>query len=176
MKPAPDAHGRPLVTDLLLQHERQILELRSLVCSSEYYEPSRNDDLWLVRFLLSHSSKGGVASAAQSALATLAWRHEHRMDDDTEPCGGPEGLRVPAVAKLYGDCLRDEAAISYYVPDQDRGPLLVAVPALIDFHKAAATMTEEETSLTSRLSNEWLWRKCDEVAIPPDTPATSRYS
>ena len=78
------------------------------------------------------------------------------------PCGGPQALEVPAIAKFYS-ALRDTEALSYYVPDVNRGTVLVAVPALIDLHKAASTMTEAESSIAQQLSSEWLFRHCDEV-------------
>ena len=48
-------------------------------------------------------------------------------------------------------------------PPADTLSVLVAVPALIDFHAAAATMTNEESMLAHRLSTEWLFRQCDAV-------------
>ena len=71
-------------------------------------------------------------------------------------------MEVPAIAKIYS-ALRDTEALSYYVPDVNRGTVLVAVPALIDLHKAASTMTEAESSIAQQLSSEWLFRHCDEV-------------
>ena len=77
------------------------------------------------------------------------------MDNPSLPCGGPKSLTVPAIAKIYA-ALRDPAALSYYVPDPNRGTVLVAVPALIDFHAAAATMTDDESALAHRLSTEYV--------------------
>ena len=157
------AHGRrEAVRDLLCTHEAALAELRAAMSSDALFNPMVHDDLWLLRYVLSHAKKGGVASALAAARACMAWRHRHNMDDPLLPCGGAAALAMPAVAKMY-TALRDPAAISYYVPDPDRGTLFVSVPALIDFHKAAATVTEEEQSLAHRLTTEWLWRQCDEV-------------
>jgi hypothetical protein len=40
-------------------------------------------------------------------------------------------------------------AVSYYVPDADRGAVLVAVPGLLDFHQMVATLSEEEQVMAS---------------------------
>jgi hypothetical protein len=157
-----EQHGRESVSRLISKYAAQLAELKALVSSSEHYKAHLHDDIWLLRFLLSHFSKGGVATAARAALGAIEWRHANGMDEPTLPCGGPESLKVPAVAKVYNG-LRDRAALSYYVPDPDRGTVLVAVPSMVDFHKLAANMTEEESAIAHRLSTEWLFRQCDVV-------------
>ena len=176
VRPPPDAsgtalssssfvsHGRELLSGLLCKHASKLSELRQQVSECEHFNAKLHDDIWLLRFLLSHLPKkaGDVAAAAIAAKETMAWRHANGMDDPSLPCGGPESLTVPAIAKIYA-ALRDPAALSYYVPDPNRGTVLVAVPALIDFHAAAATMTDDESALAHRLSTEWLFRQCDAV-------------
>jgi len=94
--------------------------------------------------------------------STIAWRARHGLDEPGLLCGGPDALVFGPVAKFYASMtVRD--AVSYYVPDADRGAVLVAVPGLLDFHQMVATLSEEEQAQAHRLAVEWLHRQCDEV-------------
>ena len=162
--PRIEAHGRRRVADLMAMHESDLVALRACVCHEDHYDARRHDDLFLLRFLLTHLAKGrgGIDAAAKAATATIAWRAAHGLDDPALICGGDAALEAGPVAKFYA-ALSARDAISYYVPDGDRGPVLVAVPGLLDFHHMVAAMSEEEQTVAHRLSNEWLWRQCDEV-------------
>ena len=159
-----EAYGRESVRKLVQHHAEALEQLRLAVQHDALYHPERHDDLFLLRFLLSHHRKGGdgVAAAAKAVRATLAYRHKWGMDADDLPCGGPEGLKVPAVAKMWA-ILREPHAITYYCPDPRRGMLLIATPALLDFHRAVATMTDEEQGISHRMATEWMFRFCDRV-------------
>ena len=62
--------------ELLRKHAVGVSALREQVSRDPLYDPQRHDDLWLLRFYLSHHVKGGVAAAAAAARATLRHRHE----------------------------------------------------------------------------------------------------
>ena len=156
------AHGRERVKDLVAKHAHAIMTLRALVSAEPHFDPRLHDDLFLLRFVLSHEKKGGIAAAAAAAKGTIAFRFARGLDDPSVPVGGQAALKVVAVAKLYA-ALRDPAGISYYVPDPDRATVLVAVPALLDFHKMVATLSDEEQTLAHGYSTEWLWRQADAV-------------
>ena len=175
VRPPPDAsvaassssslvsHGRELLSGLLCKHASKLSELRQQVNECEHFNAKLHDDIWLLRFLLSHLPKSRRrCGCSYCAKETTGLAARKRDDNPSLPCGGPKSLTVPAIAKIYA-ALRDPAALSYYVPDPNRGTVLVAVPALIDFHAAAATMTDDESALAHRLSTEWLFRQCDAV-------------
>ena len=157
-----EAHGRLWVADLIIKHARDLAAMRECVRQEDHYDKERHDDLFLLRFVLSHTAKGGVMSAAAAAKACIAFRFDHGLDDPMLACGGKSALQVGAVAKFYAAMSKPEP-ISYYVPDADRGTVLVAVPGLLSFDRILASLSEEEQRLAHRLSNEWLWRHCDEV-------------
>lgn len=161
--PSVKPHERDRLSDLLAKHAAAMAELTSIVRVSPLYDPQLHDDVWLLRFLLSHL-RGGASQAASAALSAMAFRKAHGLDSSAvrPPCGGPEALKLPAVAKLYGS-MRSTAAVSFFVPDAQRGAVTVAVPALIDFHRAAASLSEEEQSLAHLLATEWLYLQCDAV-------------
>ena len=156
---AKTADPRQSVAELLLEHAKALHDLRQLVSSDPLYNMQLHDDLWLLRFILSHNKKGGVPAAATAALATMRYRHEYGMDeagyDATE-----SALRA---IFLFYKTVGDAGAITYYCPDDDRGPLIVGVLEKMNFNAIVAAMTPEETALAGRLSSEWLFRRCDEV-------------
>ena len=73
---------RPSLPDLYAKHAADICEVRRLVSIDPLYNASRHDDLWLLRFVLSHSKSGRkcAARAAEAARYTLAWREAHQVD------------------------------------------------------------------------------------------------
>jgi len=159
MKQVEEAHGRERVADLLLKHIDSIEALRTLVGVSEHYEPSRHDDLWLLRFVLTHAGRsGGLKAAAKAALATLAFRKAHDLDAENFATK-PEVLDV--MRRFYAHA--SPGAVTYYAPDADRGVMIVGLLRAVDFHKIANDVTAEETLVWGRVSAEWVFRQCDEV-------------
>merc|ERR1712110_986715 len=57
--------------------------------------------------------------------------------------------------------MKDTSGILFYMPDPDRGPLMVVTPALFDPPAVFAAVTQEEQTLEQRLTMEWLFRQCD---------------
>lgn len=89
-----------------------------------------------------------MQAAVKAVQSTIAWRARHGFDEPGLLCGGPDALVLGPVATFYASMtVRD--AVSYYVPDADRGAVLVAVPGLLDFHHMVATLSEEEQVMAS---------------------------
>lgn len=154
------AHGRVLVRDLLEQHSAAIAQLKAAVCDDPLFSAERHDELWLVRFLLSH--KGNVAASASAVKNCMAYRHKHNLDDPALPVSGPAALKVPEIAKLYGH-MTDVSAMMFYQPDADRGAFLMVTPTMIDAHAIVANVTQAEHFVEQRYATEWLFRSCDET-------------
>ena len=153
-----EAHGRERIADLIAQHADKLAMLRSRVCDEEHYDAARHDDIFLLRFVLSHlpcnlplgstGRQAGMQAAVKAVQSTIAWRARHGFDEPGLLCGGPDALVLGPVATFYASMtVRD--AVSYYVPDADRGAVLVAVPGLLDFHHMVATLSEEEQVMAS---------------------------
>ena len=70
---------RPVVKDLIQRHRSSIDELKTLVISHPLFDPTKHDDLWLLRFLLSH--KDNVDRAYQAVKTTWKYRHDRKLDD-----------------------------------------------------------------------------------------------
>jgi len=157
--PSVESHGRALVRDLIKQHEKQIIELRTAMRQVPLFNEDQHDDLWLLRFVLSHK---GATAAYEAAQRCLIFRHEHSLDDPNFPIGGPEALKVPAVEHLFSQ-MKDESGMLFYKPDADRGAIYMITPALIGLRTVAANVSEEDYRREQRLAAEWLFRQCDET-------------
>jgi hypothetical protein len=70
------------------------------------YQPSKHDDLWVVRFLLSH--KRSVKASIKAPQHTLQFRAQHKLDD-TDIRYSPSGPNVPCESfrKYYDYCHPD---------------------------------------------------------------------
>ena len=154
------AHGRERVTDLIARHAAAIGGVKAAVSSDPLYNGERHDDLWLLRFVLSH--KGNIKEATVAARHCLAYRKEHGLDSPSLPVSGAPLLDVPEVIKVRSK-LKDPSAILAYVPDPDRGPFLIITPALVHTHAMVSEVSYEEFACEQRLTAEWLYRQCDAV-------------
>ena len=79
LPPTTPQDDRPLIKELLAERAEQLDALRELASVHPHYDASRHDDLWLLRFLMSHNYE--AARAAKVARQVLAWRRDHRMDE-----------------------------------------------------------------------------------------------
>ena len=70
---------RPYVKNLIQEHRNTIEELKYRVSRTcNLYDPTKHDDLWLLRFLLSH--KDHVDRAFDAVQTTLQYRSDHNLD------------------------------------------------------------------------------------------------
>lgn len=72
--------ARPSVKDLIEDHRKTICEIKSDLEKDPLYSPHKHDDLWILRFVLSHKSNSKVAT--QAAKTTLLFRQEHKLDEE----------------------------------------------------------------------------------------------
>ncbi|KAI2503354.1 hypothetical protein MHU86_11074 [Fragilaria crotonensis] len=74
---ADEFDDRPCARDLIQQHETIIREIGSKIQSDPYYDPHKHDDLWVLRFALTHKSN---KKAAECAIRFMHYRQEHDLD------------------------------------------------------------------------------------------------
>lgn len=180
------------VRDLLAAHAARLAELRQLVAVDSLYDARRHDDLWLLRYLLSHNKgKGSVAAAAKAARGTLRWRAEHRMDELACELETTPAIAHPNVTRQHRYHVKPHG-IRFLLPDPMRGPILLG--SMVDFdygtahgaaggpsHAAAARHTRvrralpvaraeetmrrpvEEYAASMRTMQEWFFMQCDRV-------------
>lgn len=121
-----DHDDRPSVKDLIEENREHIDKLKAEIAEDSHYNPTKHDDLWLLRFLLSHKKK--LTPSVKAARTTLAFRHEHRLDAEdlrdypmdrtTVKC--PPGSIILEDLKAF---MRNvaENSITYGIPDPRRG-------------------------------------------------------
>jgi hypothetical protein len=80
--PASDENdqNRPSVKALLLEYRDLIDQVREqLESENSLYDPDKHDDLWILRFLISH--KGNASKAIRAAETTLEFRRARKLDE-----------------------------------------------------------------------------------------------
>jgi hypothetical protein len=112
---------RPALVDVIATLRTKIDRVAAeLMTSSSLYQPSKHDDLWIARFLLSHKK---VPAATKAAQHTLMFRARHQLDD-TDIRYMPVGPNVPCESfqKFYDYCNADTFQV--VVPDAKLGVVM----------------------------------------------------
>ena len=119
--PICDEDKRPAVRDLIAKHRLAIDELaRDLALSdkSKLFDKNKHDDLWILRFVLSH--KGHHKQALHAALRTLQFRAENELDGKDIRQYPPGPLAQDESFQRYFACIQDEA-FAFDIPHPKRG-------------------------------------------------------
>lgn len=151
-----DFDDRPSVRDLILQHETRISALRSKIQSDPLYDAHKHDDLWLLRYALSHKS---MDKAAACAVKFLKYRHDLKLDErDIRDHVPGRDCPVKGVCQFY-EALDDNTMVMTH-PDPLRGVLIVM--HIAGFHQSEiAAIAEEEWPFWYFL--EWMFQRLDSV-------------
>ena len=67
------------IDQLLDNHRSEISDLRARTSDLLSRNPSFYDDIFLLRYILTHSKKGGIEVAADAVRKTIAWRTENEV-------------------------------------------------------------------------------------------------
>jgi hypothetical protein len=126
--PVTENDIRESVKDLLQKHRDKIDQVQEGIQSDPLYDSTKHDDLWIVRFLLSHGKK--VKPSVKAAKATLQFRAQHKLDDEdirgyplkkeTEDFPNSKGSKILEDIKQWFQVI-DHDAITYAIPDPQRG-------------------------------------------------------
>ena len=112
--------------------------MRQLVSIDEHFDETRHDDLWLLRFILSHvkSAKASdVAAAAKAARSTLAWRASRGMDEinrQLQTMLSPD--EHPNIAEAHASHVSPNCCY-FAQPDETRGPVILVALTGLDFSR-----------------------------------------
>lgn len=169
MDPSPPVStedDRPAVRDLLDMYRDGIDNVRDLVSADQngLYTASLHDDLWMLRFYLSHGKN--ASKAAKAAIKTMIYRAEHGLDEIDqlgwlEPRTSQE-MEMPLIFRAYTNHM-DYDAVYHTQPHADRGVFVYVQLAGIHMTKIATTVSREEMSAAMRITNEFYFRVLDEV-------------
>jgi len=157
---------RPLVKDLLEKHANKIAELKAILEKEESYSAEHYDDLWVLRFLLSHKK---VSKASKAAIHTMNFRQERKMNemgdvrwranDHTDP----QSDRIFPCQRKYMEFCKTKDALMFTQPDPDRGVVQIIFPGKIDMTGVVDNMTADELLEGYLLGNEVVFQIVDEV-------------
>lgn len=168
--------GRPLVKDLLKEHATSIEKVRQEILSDEVvgkalWDPKKYDDIWILRYVLSHG--GNTKHASKAALKTMKFRHEWKMNEKgdlrrfiknygVEENSNDETLEsLPSYELLNAHCGENALIVAH--PDPDRGVLIYCDFGMIDCDGIVAGMTCEEFKDSYVHLNEAVFQINDDV-------------
>jgi hypothetical protein len=162
---------RPLIGDLLKKHASEIESVRKIIEGDPLYKKGNNsslyDDIWILRFLLSH--KNNVESASKAAVKTMHFRYEHKLNElgdirhkvvSSMTCLTSD--HFPATIKFISGCT-DVDTLIFTLPDKNRGILNVVRFAHMDLKKIDETMSAEELQENYMYANESVYQILDDI-------------
>ena len=153
---------RPAVTDLIEKHGSQIKDIGQLLQHDPLYDPNIQDDLWILRYFLSHKN---VCKAADAAKATLQYRKEYKLDevgDIREQWDPNYAFQQEHDLKGYHSCFEKDSVINA-IPDRNRGVISYIIMKGIDQTKIVQTIDDDAAFNHYVRFNEWLFQVNDEV-------------
>ena len=168
--PVNEYDTRESVPELLNEHASNIELVKEALKEDSLYEPFKHDDLWILRFLLSHKHK--VKKATKAAKHALQFRNKHKLDEkdlrfiaphsvplgEDAPFAGCESLKRAWNTRYPGDC------IAFTIPDKQRG--VAGFLRFADFKHDKETMkalTDADLAAVFIYLSEWTFQWLDYV-------------
>jgi hypothetical protein len=167
--PVTEHDIRESVKDLIQKHRDKIDKVQEGIQSDPLYDATKHDDLWIVRFLLSHGKK--AKPSIKAAKATLEFRDKYKLDDE-DLRGYPftkELLTVNgpthSTNKLLEDMKKwfqalDHGTTTYAIPDPQRGVIAFINMGSFDQNRLMEHVDEEAHMggfiFLSEWSHQWL--------------------
>jgi hypothetical protein len=156
LPPTTEFDKRPATRDLIALHKEKINKVRQILAaeSPELYDPIKHDDLWIMRYILSHKT---VPKASAAAKKFLLYRKERGLDDK-DIRNDPPGLlcSVEGVRKYYS--VNHPDAMIFCQPDQNRGVVLYLTLCGLD-QNAMAHISDQDWPFWYFL--EWMFQSLD---------------
>lgn len=152
---------RPSVSDLLTEHDAAVSKIRTLISVDELFDKARHDDLFLLRFWLSHAKKGGVERAAAAARATMRYRQQHGLDAADIRNEWPDMKhRWPVYDSMYAHIV--PGSLSHCLPHADRGVISMVDMTGLD-QGGMATRDAAEALRAHQRWTEWCFQMVDDI-------------
>eukprot|EP00980_Cylindrotheca_fusiformis_P015518 scaffold4412_cov91-Cylindrotheca_fusiformis.AAC.1 len=173
MDPIGPEDDRPSVSELIKEHADKINQVRIELKETmePLYDPSKHDDLWILRFLLSHKLK--TKRAIKAAKHTLDFRKEYHLDEQDIRHYPPHKVRdndvtlenpkFQSFGRAFG--LRaPEDAIIYTIPNQQRGVLaFLKYTGMKSDSETLNQLSDEEWDSMFVYTSEWSFQWLDYV-------------
>ncbi|CAB9498710.1 expressed unknown protein [Seminavis robusta] len=130
---------RPSVKELIVKHSEKIAKIKAALADDPLYDPSKHDDLWILRFWLSHKKS---KSAIEAAKYTLEFRKKHNLDELDIRDLPPQHVKDGKLGEFKTAWKRDDAVV-FFQPDPKRGVVAFLTLDLLDQHAMVEKFTED---------------------------------
>ena len=156
--PVTPDDDRPVVKDLLKEHADKIAKIKTSLVDHPLYEETKHDDLWILRFWLSHKKSKAAIDAAKH---TLEFRKEHNLDDKDIRSLAPH--QVPSgKVREYLDCWENDA-MTFTHPHPQRGVIAFLKISSMNQHAVVEKLTEDYWLAIFMYCTEWSFQWLDYV-------------
>jgi hypothetical protein len=166
--PVDELDDRPSVKGLIEENRIVIDQVRIELEADPLYDAGKHDQLWILRFLLSH--KLDKKRALKAAKTALIFRNEHKLDE--------KDIRFSPVAKNHeNEIVRkhqsfcQDGAVRFEVPDKKRGVVGFILYSAIDQHSMVKEMDKAHWLPALGYISEWSFQWVDYV-----TRTTGRFT
>ena len=151
---------RPSVKFLIEENCQSIDEVKRDLQTDPLYDTNKHDDLWILRFLMSHKKK--PKAAAKAAKTTLVFRKEDKLDEgDIRAYPVGQESKSEGLKRYLKYCTDD--ALSFVVPDPQRGVIVFFVLAGMDQHQMVKNVDGQDWLPSFFYLNEWSHQWVDYV-------------
>lgn len=158
--PVTPEDDRTSVKDLIATHREQIDKIKCELDTDPLFEyPTKHDDLWILRFYLSHKK---VKPSVKAAKHTLQFRKEHKLDETSLMSEPSPHLATEGPLYEYWKNRCPNNSLVFSLPDEKRG--VVAFFKFADFVPGAAEIVSKEAwEYAFIYCSEWSHQRLDYV-------------
>lgn len=152
---------RPSAKLLIEKHRQLIDQVASELRADPLYDANKHDDVWIVRFLLSHKAK--VKPSVKAAMFTLSFRNKHKLDEKDVRFSPPrQDTSYEPVQRMLKYCQDD--TFTYVLPDLECGAVIGFVQfSGIDQHAVVNHVDESDWLSAFLYISEWTHQWLDYV-------------
>jgi CRAL/TRIO domain len=161
ISPVNELDDRPALVDLFTEYRTLIDKVATELATDPLYDASKHDDLWIVRFLLSH--KKNVKASVKAAKHTLMVRAKHKLDEK-DLRFSPVGPDVPdeAFRRYLKYCADD--VLQPTIPDPKLGVVFYINAGHFDHNVLVKNVDEADWLPSFLYCSEWSHQWVDYIS------------
>ena len=154
---------RPSVKELIETHRKKIDKVKQELSEHPLYDATKHDDLWILRFVLSHKK---TKPSVKAAKFTLEFRKEHSLDEEDFRPFLPNGKESHPRGEPYKEYMsyNDPGAICCGVPDAKRGVIVYFEMKGLNQPALAENLPESHWLPSYLYLNEWCFQWNDYIS------------
>jgi len=153
-----DDDARPSIPQLIEKHRDAIDQVKEKLKTHPLFHFPKHDDLWILRFVLSHQKN--VTKSAAAAQATLQYRHDRKLDLEDRRYWPIDYTKVDMP---YNSYVQDGFA-QHAVPEPHKGVFAIVKFSLCDMPGMVQHLSNEECLQAFVYTQEWIFQWLDFVS------------